>query len=157
MRTVLLERRLGRPLQPGATPNPESAICCTPALIRWRGSYVSSDRRHAYLLATAPDLESVRLTVRRCGADVHWRYAVEDHLLMPQVLPNMAFEMLASTTPTIEDVQATLRSCAGDTEAVRVLREIGGPALLVLARTPCRTLQPAVGLTIKSGQPLLYD
>lgn len=157
MRTVLLDRRLPPDLAAGASPVPEGGVCCTPALLTWHDSYVTADRSRAFLLAQAPDLESIRMALRRCTADVRWQYEVEDHLLDASITSNMAFELLTTDRLQIDAIAAMVRSCAAGSTPVRILADVGGRSALVLARTRCRMLKPAVGVVLKSYQALACD
>ena len=157
MRTVLLDRRLPPDLAAGASPVPQGGVCCTPALLNWQASYVTADRSRAFLLAQAPDLESIRMAVRRCGADVRWQYEVEDHVLDASTTPNMAFELLTSDRLEIDAIAALVRSCAAGSKPVRILADVGGQSALVLARTRCRRLKPFGGVVLKSYQSLAAD
>jgi len=155
MKTVLLERRLPPGTAPGDSPLPESAICCATGLIEWHGSYVTEDSRRAYLLAGGPDLESVRIAARQCGADVSWRYEIHEHVVQPDSFPNMAFELLVSECIDAHNIPPMVQACAPGSTVVRIMMEVSGPSALVLARTDCRMFNPLPGITIKSLQPLL--
>jgi hypothetical protein len=155
MKTVLLERRLPPGTAPGDSPLPERAICCATGLIEWRGSYITEDSQRAYLLARAPDLETVRIAARQCGADVRWRYEIHEHVLQPDLSPNMAFELFVSEHIETQNIPAIVQACAPGSTAVRIMTEVSGPSVLVLARTNCRMVKPLPGITIKSLQPLL--
>lgn len=157
MRTVLLDRRLPPDLAAGASPAPQGGVCCTPGLLTWQASYVTVDRSRAFLLAQAPDLESIRMAIRRCGVDVRWQCEVEDHVLDASITPNVAFELLATDRLEIDAITAMVRRCAAGSTPVRVLADVSGGSALVLARTPCRRLKPAAGIVIKSYESLVSD
>ena len=150
MRTVLLERRLPPDFAAGVSPAPEPGVCCTPALLTWQACYVTADRSRALLLARAPDLETIRMVLRRCGADVRWQYEVEDHVLDDSTTPNMAFELLTTDRVDVDAIAAMVRNCAAGSTPVRILADVSGRSALVLARTQCRTLKACGDDVIKS-------
>jgi|GEM_PF-6452409 len=157
MKTVLLERRLPSDLAAGDSPLPDGAICCTPAFLRWRASYVTADRSRAFLLAEAADLESIRMVLRNCNADVRWHYEIEDHVMDTAITPNMAFELLTTDRLDVDAIAIMVRDCAPDSTAVRILADVTSRSALVLARTPCRMLKPAGGVVLKSYQALTTE
>jgi hypothetical protein len=150
----LLERRLPPDLAVDASPEPAGPICCAPALLTWQAGYVTADGSRAFLVARAPDLESVRIVLRRCGADVRWRCEVADHVLDASITPNMAFELLIADRLDVDAISAMVRSCAPGSTPARILADVSGSTALVLARTQCRVLKPTAGVVLKSYQSL---
>ena len=157
MKTVLLEWRLPQPPVPGHAPLPHSAGCCTPELVSWCGSYVTADRRRAYLLAQAADLETVRHVLRPMrhnGVDIRWMYEVEDTLLTGAMAPNVAIELFTEAQVALDDIERMVRTCAPGSAPLRILREKRGGSVLLLANTQCRRFGTPPGVTMKSIQPL---
>lgn len=116
---------------------------------------MAADGLHAYFVAQALDLESVRIAVRQCGAEVRWKYEIHDQVLNEQLIPNMVFEVFISENLDTNDIPQMVQSWAPCDAVVRIMREVSGACALVFAHTQCRTIKPVAGVTIKSLQPLL--
>lgn len=85
MKTVLLERTLPQGFKPGDEALPELPICCSTGLLEWGDSFITTDGSRAYLIARAPDLETIRMAVRQCHSDVRWKYQIHDEVLNDQL------------------------------------------------------------------------